>query len=293
MLESALRVFGIVFPVIGCAAAGWLYGRYQRPDMGVVNRINMDIFMPMLLLWALLDKPFDSGDFLGLAIGGVVVILGSGLLVLPLVWLFKINWKTFLPPMMFNNTGNMGIPLVLFAFGEEMLQAAILLFIIEMTLHFTLGLYMLEHRIRLRSLLSTPIIIATALGLLGSYFQLSLPVPLLETIKLLGQVAIPLLLFALGVRLLEVDFSDWKLGAAGALLCPAVGLLALWPVLPYLSLDVNQQAVLILFAVMPPAVLNVLVAEEYQQEPQRVASIVLLGNMGSLLIVPLVLWFLL
>lgn len=293
MLDAALRVFGIVFPVFGCAMVGWWYGRYYRPDMCVINRVNMDIFMPMLLFWVLLDKPLDFASFPGLLLGGVVVVLGSGLLVLPLVWLCGINWKTFVPPMMFNNSGNMGIPLVLFAFGEEMLQAAILLFIIEMALHFTLGIYMLDHRTRPGQLLRMPIIIATALGLIGSYFQLRLPMPLMETVKLLGQIAIPLMLFSLGVRLLDVDFSDWKLGAAGAILGPAVGLLALWPVLTYLSLEPSQQAILILFAVMPPAVLNLLVAEQYQQEPQRVASIVLLGNMGSLVVVPLTLWFLL
>lgn len=293
MLETALRIIGIIFPVFACSGVGWLYGRYHRPDMRVVNKLNMDVFVPVLIFWALLDKPFEFSGFLGLIAGGVLVVLGSGLLLLPVVWLFRINLKTFLPPMMFNNSGNMGIPLILFAFGEEMLQAAILLFIVEMLLHFTLGIYMIDSKTRLLQLLKMPMIIGTVLGLAGSMAGVSLPVPVMETIKLLGQIAIPLLLFSLGVRLLDVDFSDWKLGVLGAVLGPAAGLLSALAAQPFLPLESGQWPVLVLFAALPPAVLNVLVSEQYQQEPGRVASIVLLGNLGSLLIIPLVLWFVL
>ncbi|MEZ5479773.1 MAG: AEC family transporter [Thiolinea sp.] len=211
MLDAALRVLGIIFPVFACSAVGLLYGRYHRPDMRVANKINMDVFVPVLIFWALLDKPFDFASYSGLAIGGIAVVLGSGLLLLPIVWLLKINLKTFLPPMMFNNSGNMGIPLVLFAFGEEMLQAAVILFIVEMLLHFTLGIYILDHRTNFWRLLRMPMIIATLLGLLGSALGLQLPGPVMETVKLLGQVSIPLLLFSLGVRLLDVNFvtGNW------------------------------------------------------------------------------------
>ena len=109
--------------------------------------------------------------------------------------------------------------------------------------------------------------------------------------KLLGQVSIPLLLFSLGVRLLDVNFRDWKLGAFGAIAGPAASIACVLLVSPLLNLDQTQYAQLIIFAALPPAVLNVLVAEQYQQEPQRVASIVLLGNLASLIIMPVVLWF--
>lgn len=218
-------------------------------------------------------------------------MLGSGLLLLPLAWLLRLNVKTFLPPMMFNNSGNMGIPLILFAFGEQALQAAVVLFMIEMVLHFTLGFYLLDHRTNPLNLLKMPMIQATVLGLLLSSFHISLPDALANTVKLLGQVAIPLMLFSLWVRLLEVNLRDWQLGAFGAFAGPAAGIAAVLLIEPWLSLDNTHYAQLLLFAALPPAVMNVLVAEQYQQEPQRVASIVMLGNVASLLIIPLVLWY--
>lgn len=291
MLDTALRIFSIIFPVFACTGLGAAYGYRYRPDMSVVNRLNMEFFAPFLVFWALVNQPFDFPAYRDLAIGGVAAVLGAGLLLLPIARLLKLNLKTFLPPMMFNNSGNMGIPLVLFAFGESALQAAVVLFIIEMVLHFSVGFYILDHRTRPLQLLKMPMIQATLLGLLFSGLQINLPDALANTVKLLGQVSIPLLLFSLGVRLLDVNFRDWKLGAFGAIAGPAASIACVLLVSPLLNLDQTQYAQLIIFAALPPAVLNVLVAEQYQQEPQRVASIVLLGNLASLIIMPVVLWF--
>ncbi|HSH48594.1 MAG TPA: AEC family transporter, partial [Halomonas sp.] len=119
---------------------------------------------------------------------------------------------------------------------------------------------------------------------------LLLPGWLLEAMSMLGEICIPLMLFALGVRMLEIDFSDWRTGVLGALLCPLSGVILAVPMVLLLELDSLSLAALWVFAALPPAVLNYLVAEQYRQEPQRVASLVLIGNLGSLVVMPLVLW---
>jgi hypothetical protein len=160
-----------------------------------------------------------------------------------------------------------------------------------MVLHFTVGFYILNHRTNPLQLLKMPMIQATILGLLCSSLHITLPDALANTVKLLGQVSVPLLLFSLGVRLLDVNFRDWKLGTLGAIAGPAAGVASVFLIMPLLDLNTTQYAQLLIFAALPPAVLNVLVAEQYQQEPDRVASIVLLGNLASLIIMPTVLWF--
>jgi len=106
---------------------------------------------------------------------------------------------------------------------------------------------------------------------------------------MLGGVCIPLLLFALGVRMLDIDFGDWKTGLLGAVLCPLSGLLLAWPLIMLLELEGLKAASLWVFAALPPAVLNYLVAEQYRQQPHSVASLVLIGNLGSLIVMPIVL----
>ena len=110
---------------------------------------------------------------------------------------------------------------------------------------------------------------------------------------MLGQISIPLLLFTLGVRLITVDFSAWKIGITGAIISPVIGVLIAFAVQQVLQLEAEQFAYLIIFGALPPAVLNYIVAEQYNQEPKQVASIVLLGNMGALIFIPLTLVFVL
>ena len=286
-----LRILSIIFPVFAVTGIGYGYARWKRPDMTFANQLNMDVFAPALVFWALADNPLEIMAFRDLAIGGTAVILGSGLLLLPLLPLLKVHFKTFLPPMMFNNSGNMGLPLALLAFGEQALQAAVVLFMIEMLLHFTVGLYIMDHRTQLSRVFRMPIIIATIAGLAFGIGGWQMPEPIANTIKMIGQVAIPLLLFSLGVRLLSVNLQDWHIGVLGAILCPLSGVAVVLLVSPFLELSPMQAGLLLVYGALPPAVLNYIVAEQYNQEPDKVASIVMLGNLGSLIAIPAVLYF--
>ncbi len=286
-----LRILAIVFPVFAIIGVGWWYGRVKRPDIGVTNQISMDVLVPALVFAALASKEFDFAHYGQLALAGAVVILGSGLLAWPVARLLKVDARTFVPPMMFNNSGNMGIPLIVLAFGEAALGAAIILFLVEMVLHFSMGPYLLAHRMRLLQLLKTPVMAATVAGVAVSLSGTALPDPLYAAIKMVGDASIPMLLFALGVRLNQVSFRDWHIGLASGIASPATGIVMVLLVAPFLDLDPTQQAILLVFGALPPAVLNYLMAEQYRQEPERVASIVLLGNLAALVVMPVVLVF--
>lgn len=286
-----LTILNIVFPVFAVIGVGTLWGKLNRPDLALVNRLNMEIFVPALVFAVLASKDFQIAAYQQLALAATVVVLGSGLISWPVAKLLKVNAKTFVPPMMFNNTGNMGIPLLLLAFGEAALPAAVLVFVIEMLLHFTVGLYILDSRTSLRGLLKIPIVLAAIAGLLFSVTGWTLPQALAVPIEMLGQISIPLMLFALGVRLLDVNLDDLRLGIAGAIVCPLAGMAVAVALRPWLTLPDEQWGILLVFAALPPAVLNFMVAEQYRQEPRRVASLVLIGNLGSLAFIPLALWW--
>jgi len=287
----ALRILGIVFPVFAIIGIGWWYGRAKRPDIGVTNQISMDVLVPALVFAALASKDFDFARYWQLALAGALVILGSGLLAWPIARLLKVEARTFVPPMMFNNSGNMGIPLIVLAFGEPALGAAIILFLVEMVLHFSLGPYMLAHRMGLVQLLKTPVMAATVAGVAVSLSGTHLPEPLYTAIRMVGDASIPMLLFALGVRLNQVSFRDWHIGLASGIASPATGIVMVLLLPPFLDLEPMQQSLLLVFGALPPAVLNYLMAEQYRQEPERVASIVLLGNLSALAVMPVVLAF--
>ena len=287
------QLISIVFPIFAIVLVGYLYGRRHTPDMAAANRLNIDIFVPALIFDVLTAKNFDLASYQSLAIGGIAVILGAAVIAWPVAKLAGYQIKTFLPPMLFNNSGNMGLPLMLFAFGEQALPAAVVLFIIENTLHFSVGMKIINNGSSLLSLFKIPMLLATMLGLLVSIMGWHIPQLLAEPIGMLGQISIPLMLFALGVRLIHIDLSDWKIGLTGAIVSPLSGLIIAIPIGYLLELPAQQQAMLIVFSALPPAVLNYMIAERFDQEPKLVASIVMLGNLASIIVIPTVLAFVL
>lgn len=287
------RILLTVFPLVAIVSIGYFYARKRVVDIASANAANIDIFIPALLFSVLSAESFDFVSYRYLAIGAAVIVLGSGLLLLPVCALMGINKKTFLPPMMFNNTGNLGLPLIILAFGKDALAAAVVLFIVENLLHFTVGLYILDRKTNPVNLLKMPMILATFLGLLWSYFQLPVYPAIRTAIDMLGQISIPLMLFTLGVRMTGVSFKHWKVSLLGAILGPLSGLICALVLLQFMDYTPLQVSYLILFSVLPPALLNYMVAERYRQEPEQVAAIVLIGNMASLLIVPITLFFIL
>ena len=288
-----VEILSIITPVFGLVLVGYLYGRRHVPDMTAANRVNLDVFIPALIFHVLSGKDFHIGDYLDLALGALIVVLGSGALALLASRATGTAFRTLGPPTMFNNSGNMGLPLAVLAFGEEALAAAVVVFLVENLLHFTVGVRILDPRASLLRLLRLPMVIACLLGLAFSLLAIRMPGPIALGIEMLGQIAIPLMLFALGVRLETADWSHWRVGLGGALLRPAAGLIAVVPALLLLPLEDGLWRQLILFAVLPPAVLNYMLAEQYQQEPETVAAIVIWGNLTSLLVIPAALVFLL
>ncbi len=284
-----LRIVSIVFPLFAIVAAGWLYGRRHKPDMALANQLNMDVFVPALVFAALAGKSFDLLGYQALALGGIAVVLGSGLAAWPLARLLRVDAKTFLPPMMFNNSGNMGLPLAVLAFGEAALPAAVVLFLVENLLHFSLGAWMLDRRARLATLWRMPMMLAALAGLAMSLSGIALWPPLVTAIRMLGDISIPLLLFTLGVRLAGASFHAWGIGLAGAVARPVLGMLIAWGAGRALGLSTEHQAMLLVFGALPPAVLNYVFAERYAQEPDKVASIVMVGNVAALLFIPVAL----
>ncbi len=286
-----IRLFGIIFPVFAIVAVGYLYSRWRQPDMTAANQINMTVLLPALIFHVLSGKDFQLDAYGWLALGGVAVVLGSGLLALLVAKAARLSYKTFVPPMMFTNSGNIGLPLAVFAFGEAALPAVVVLFLVENGLHFTLGTWLMDHRAPLYKVLIQPIVAATLIGIAFSLFRWDAPTPVRETVNLLGQASIPLLLFALGTRLTRIDFTEWRIGVLGAVLCPLTGVAMVLLVRPFLDLTPLQASLLLVFGALPPAVLNYLVAEQYRQEPGKVASIVLIGNLAGFISLPIALAF--
>lgn len=298
-MEVFHRIAGIILPVFLIIAAGYAYSRLRgeviKSDMVALNRISGEMLCPLLLFSALASKDFDVVANLPLLLAGVLIALGSGLVAWPLARLLGYDVRTFVPPMIYNNCGNMGLPLAVLAFGPAGLSEAVAMFMACSLVYFTLGIRIMEsgrpgpRRATLR-MFANPMMLAMGAGMLFAVFRLTLPPILMQALRLLGEASIPLMLLALGVRMADVNFRSWRIGLVGAAVCPLAGLAVAAALDQLLPLSAMQRGQMYLFASLPPAVFCFIVAENYRQEPEKVAAIVMLGNAAALGFVPLGLW---
>lgn len=290
-MNIALRILEIVLPVLAIIVLGYVLGRLWKPDMRVVNRLNLEVFGPFLVLANLSDKSVNLISLWPLVVASVAIVLGSGLMAWPYAKLSGQNPRTFVPPMMFNNGGNMGLPLALFAFGAPGVAGMVALFTTSNLLHFTVGSFIVNKHADLSVLLKSPMVWATiigaTLGLTGTHLPDSVHAPM----KMIGDCTIPVMLLSLGVRMLDVKREDFSHSLLGAAICPLTGLFVAGLLVTWLPMTKEQMGLVFLFGSLPPAVLNFLVADYYKQEPEKVASIVLVGNIASVIFVPFGLLF--
>ena len=291
-MNIALRILEIVLPVIGIIMLGYALGRWwNKPDMRIVNRLNLEVFGPFLVLANLSDKGVDLVSLWPLVVASIIIVLGSGLLAWPFAKLSGQNPRTFVPPMMFNNCGNMGLPLALFAFGPTGVAGMVALFAASNLLHFTVGAFIVHKHAEFKRLLKSPMVWGTVIGAVLGLSGTTLPDSVHAPMKMVGDCAIPIMLLSLGVRMLDVKREDFSNSLLGAAICPLTGLLIAGLLVSVLPMTKEQVGLMFLFGSLPPAVLNFLVADYYKQEPEKVASIVLVGNIASIVFIPFGLLF--
>jgi hypothetical protein len=284
-----LRIVSILFPLFAIVGLGFWVGRRARLDLSVANRLNMDVFVPCLVFAAMVSKGFHLGEFLPLAAITTVMVVLAGLVGWAASLASGCQVKTLMPPIMFNNCGNLGLPVAVLAFGEQALAPAVVMFMVSNLLHFSFGAWLLDHQTRLTTIWKVRSVLATLAGIAVGALGLEVWPPLLLAIRMVGDIAIPLMLFSLGVRLTDGHASAWRLGVGGGLLRPVSGLAIAGLVVWLVDLPAQQRALVLVFGALPPAVLNFIFAERHRQEPEKVASIVMIGNVLSLVFLPLAL----
>lgn len=230
----------------------------------------------------------------GLVFASVVIIVGvCGVIGYFTVRRLGLPVKVYLPPIMFANTGNMGLPLLFFAFGKTGFTLGILYMVSTTMLHYTVGILILNYDRSPLEVFKLPLVYSAVAGVLLSVMEIEIPVPVFRAVHLLGEASIPAMIFALGYKLAEVRMKNvWKSFLAGGMRVFAGLLLGIF-VVNIFHLDGIAAKVVILQAAMPPAVFNFVLAEKYNQDSERVASVILAGTLISVITTPVIIALLL
>ena len=288
-----IQIGQIMFPLIAIVSVGIYIGRRHAPKLDSINEVNLNVFVPALVFYSLTQQKFIFEQYALLAFGGLALVLITAFIAFPVGRLLNIEYKTVAPPLMFHNAGNVGLPLLALALGPEGLAAGLILFLVGNITHFGLGSYMLDHDAKWIRSLTSPAIIAAMLAFLLQANRIEVASNLMLPVQMLGNIAVPLMLFSLGVRLAHANVDHWRVGSVIGLLTPLIGIGLAFIIISLLPLDRTQAGALLLFGALPPAVMNFLFAERYAQEPAKVSAIVLFGNVLAILTLPVALLYVL
>ncbi|WP_315920134.1 AEC family transporter [Vibrio fluvialis] len=284
------QVVSILFPVMALVCVGYAIGRWLKPDFRPINRINMDTFLPALVFSSLATMPLDTAQ-LPLIYASLIAVLIPGILMIPICKLGGWNFKAWAPLHMFRNSGNLAIPLFTYTFGETALSSAVLLFVVSACLHISLGLALLSKGGSFRQIFTAPVFIATVVAMLFNLSGTPVWKPLYEATALLGQAAVPVMLLSLGSQMINMRLAGLRVGLISTAQSLTTGAVAFALIYFFIPLPTMQLQMMVLFTMLPPAVMNYLFAERFHIEPTNVASMVLFGNFLCLFTLPLLLIF--
>ncbi|WP_340110370.1 AEC family transporter [Pikeienuella sp. HZG-20] len=288
-----LQILDIIAPVFILSGVGWLWAKRDLPyDIAFVTRLGIGVSMPCLIFSTLVRAQIEPSAFQDMMLAALLLY---GLFAVVFGAAFRLaglSLRTFLPPTVMNNTGNLGLPVALYAYGDEGLALAIVLFAIMVTIQFSLGLWFVAGPQKGWDAARQPMVWAAVLGVAGAWADVKLPVFVDATIALTGQMAIPLMVLTLGVSISRIRVGSIKRALVVALM-RYVGALAIALGLgAAMGLTGTVYAVLVLQAIMPAPVTNYLLALQYDAEPTEVAGLVVVSTALSIALVPLTLAFL-
>lgn len=284
------ELFAVLAPVLIAAGIGYGWARQGHAyPTDFIARLVLNIGTPCLVLSTLSRAELDANAFAEMARACVLVTLAMGLIGLLLSRLLGMDWKVLVPAYLFPNSGNMGLPMALFAFGEPGLALAVAFFLVLSVGHFSLGMLLSGAERSIRGLLANPIMISLALVLPVLLLDLELPRWLANTVDLLGGMTIPLMLITLGVSLASIRVQHIGSGLLLGALRILCGAALAWGIGWLLELPPLVHAVLVLQSAMPVAVFNYLFAVRAGRSPEQVASLVLCSTLLAFGLLPLLL----
>lgn len=293
-MNIIITVLEIVAPVFLLTAVGfvWVKLGYEY-RIQFVTRLAMTVSVPCLIFVTLMQAQMDPSAIVNLsfatmaAYGAVTVVFWA------LVWVFGLNRRTYLAPMIFGNTGNLGLPLAIFAFGDAGLSNAIVVFAIMAVMSFTFGIWLVSGSTSPTKVLGEPLVAATILGAIFLWRGWETPEFLTNTLSLIGQIAVPVMLITLGVAVARLNPQGiWRatvLSFVKVTVCTAIA----WGVATVFKLDPIGFAVLVVQVATPVAVTSYLLAEKYGADAQAVAGLVVVSTLMSVGALPLILAFVL
>ena len=287
-------IASILAPIFICVFIGFFWSKKGLSfDTDLITSLVTYLGTPCLIFYSLSSVHLLPNTLLSIGLAALLANLAFIIIGALILALFKLPYRVYLQSLSWPNVGNIGLPLCLFAFGEEGLALGITFFAIYVVFQMTVGVAFVSGTFSPMALFKLPIVPATIFAAFFLFTDFQTPAPLYNTTKLIGDLTIPLMLITLGVSLARLRVN--RLMTAFFLSTLRLGMgLGVGIVLVYLmNLSGPSAGVVILQCSMPVAVFCYLFAQVYDQQPEEVAGIVVVSTILGFFFLPLLLWYIL
>jgi len=277
----------VLAPIAIAIAVGMAWARWGKPaDPASLTQIILNVGTPCLVFSTLSTLSVPALELGVMALAAVLMLLsflGAGWVVLKAV---RLPSGVYLPPVVFGNLGNLGLPLNLFAFGDAGLELGLIMFATQSVLFFTIHFWLMSGSPSPMMMVKTPHIYAIAVALAFTLTDTEPPLWLSNTADLIGGMTIPIMLIMLGVSLMRMKVVAVARPLFAALLRLALGFAVAFLLCEVLQLEGTARGVVTIACCMPGAVFNYLAAVRYERSPGEVASYIVISTIVVLAALP-------
>ena len=292
-MELYLKLIDVLFPVFFIIGIGYYLGK-KNPDINTdfITTFAGNVGTPGMIFYTITTTGVTLSVFTEYFIYAFIIIVGFSLVGILFLLLLKKDFISELPPLILPNTGNMGIPICLFAYGTAGLGVASAIASVVILLHFTLGVLLAKKSFSLEILIKNMPIYGIIISVIFLYFEWDVPGYLENTTFLLTYATIFLVLMSLGIALSRLKVVSWThasiLGAVRVIIGPIIG----FGLIKFLNLNGFAAGVLLIQSSMPSAVLTYLVGSMYSEKRavDNVASVIVTSTLMSFITAPIIVY---
>ena len=294
-MEIYIKLFEVIFPVFFVIGIGYYLGKKNpKIDTKFITNFAANIGTPAMIIYAITSTGINFNIFIDYFWYYLLAILSFS--VVGIINLYLINTKDIireLPPLIFPNTGNMGLPICMFAYGSQGLGVSASISSLIILMHFTVGVFLADRKFNLDVIVKNPPFYAIIFSTVILFYKIEMPVFVINTTEWLMFTTIFLILMSLGIALTRLKVFSFNKALISSFtrmfIGPLIGIGLIW----IFNLKGFAAGVLLIQCSMPSAVLNYLVGSIYSPKKvvDSIASTIVVSTIMSFITIPIVVYF--
>ena len=290
-LAILAKLLEVIFPVFFIIGVGyWIGKKNPNFDTNFITSFSGSIGVPSMLFYSLTSTSLDFSVFFRFAMITALFVALFAVAGIVILLILKRNILMELPPLILPNTGNIGLPLCLFAYGASGFSIASSIAAMIMLFHFTIGIFLASGKLSFKPLATSVPMYAIFITGAILYFQIPVPQFIINTTMLIAYATIFLILTSLGIALTKLQAVNFKGNLAISFVRLISGPIIAFIIIRWLDLESYQAGALFIQCSMPSAVLTYLVAKMYspKEHVDNIASVIVTSTTISLITIPII-----